>query len=382
MSSYTHPSIPSDYNVEDAFSFTNAPNYTPTSPDYFPDFFPPEDISPPTDTETPVESPIPVSPSSLVGSSSPARSTTPPPDYPFDESIFVELDNSLWIIPRPLGSEPVPEEPDESDTISSLMPKMVPNTEKLMEVFIEGLPRSIEGNVTASKPQTLEEAITITQRLMEQADTESEPFEDLVETESPHTVASPTSLPDSTPSTCHVVESEDSDTSGARSTSSNSIAPLLPDYPLTHTTPALVPSLCKTAHMAVRVPPAMSPSLSASIAEVSTMSDSAFRKRFRSSYDSSPSSSPPNLPSRKRYWEESLDSDSESEHAEDEGPTAEDEDPAAGEEDLAAGDEGPGMRNESLSFGGDEAILEGQQCHTSPRQKCEAYTRMDIITTH
>ncbi|GJZ85595.1 reverse transcriptase domain-containing protein [Tanacetum coccineum] len=33
-----------------------------------------------------------------------------------------------------------------------------------MEVFIGGLPRSIEGNVTASKPQTLEEAITITQR--------------------------------------------------------------------------------------------------------------------------------------------------------------------------------------------------------------------------
>ncbi|GJW24048.1 putative nucleotidyltransferase, ribonuclease H [Tanacetum coccineum] len=33
-----------------------------------------------------------------------------------------------------------------------------------MEVFIWGLPRSIEGNVTASKPQTLEEAITITQR--------------------------------------------------------------------------------------------------------------------------------------------------------------------------------------------------------------------------
>ncbi|GKE94223.1 hypothetical protein Tco_1579078 [Tanacetum coccineum] len=35
-------------------------------------------------------------------------------------------------------------------------------------VFIGGLPRSIEGNVTASKPQTLEEAITITQRLMDQ----------------------------------------------------------------------------------------------------------------------------------------------------------------------------------------------------------------------
>ncbi|GJY26997.1 hypothetical protein Tco_0401723 [Tanacetum coccineum] len=33
-----------------------------------------------------------------------------------------------------------------------------------MEVFISGLPRSIEGNVTASKPQTLEEATNIAQR--------------------------------------------------------------------------------------------------------------------------------------------------------------------------------------------------------------------------
>ncbi|GKF33716.1 hypothetical protein Tco_0106916, partial [Tanacetum coccineum] len=37
-----------------------------------------------------------------------------------------------------------------------------------MEVFIGGFPRSIEGNVTASKPQTLEEAINIPQRLMDQ----------------------------------------------------------------------------------------------------------------------------------------------------------------------------------------------------------------------
>nr|GEW86168.1 putative reverse transcriptase domain-containing protein [Tanacetum cinerariifolium] len=36
------------------------------------------------------------------------------------------------------------------------------------EAFIRGLPRSIEGNVTASKPQTLEEAINIAQRLMDQ----------------------------------------------------------------------------------------------------------------------------------------------------------------------------------------------------------------------
>nr|GEV08680.1 reverse transcriptase domain-containing protein [Tanacetum cinerariifolium] len=52
--------------------------------------------------------------------------------------------------------------------LAVLCPNMVPNNEKLMEVFIGGLPRSIEGNVTASKPQTLEEAINIAQRLMDQ----------------------------------------------------------------------------------------------------------------------------------------------------------------------------------------------------------------------
>ncbi|GKF12276.1 hypothetical protein Tco_0050202, partial [Tanacetum coccineum] len=152
-----------------------------------------------------------------------------------------------------------------------------------------------------------------------QADTESEPIE---APESPYPVVSPTSLPNSTPPTCHVEESEGSDT---------------------------------TARMAVRVPPAMSPGLFANMAEMAAMSDSAFRKRFRSSYESSPSTSPPDLPSRKRYrgtselvedeeeeddeeegddkeedeeMEESLDSYSVSEGAEDEGPTAEDEDPA------------------------------------------------------
>ncbi|GJV87011.1 putative reverse transcriptase domain-containing protein [Tanacetum coccineum] len=45
---------------------------------------------------------------------------------------------------------------------------MVPNTEKLLEAFIGGLPRSIKGNVTALKPQTLEEAINMAQRLMDQ----------------------------------------------------------------------------------------------------------------------------------------------------------------------------------------------------------------------
>ncbi|GJX45356.1 reverse transcriptase domain-containing protein [Tanacetum coccineum] len=45
--------------------------------------------------------------------------------------------------------------------LTTLCPTMVPDSEKMIEVFLVGLPRSIEGNGTASKPQTLEEAINI-----------------------------------------------------------------------------------------------------------------------------------------------------------------------------------------------------------------------------
>ncbi|GJX92137.1 hypothetical protein Tco_0345463 [Tanacetum coccineum] len=197
-------------------------------------------------------------------------------------------------------------------------------------------------------------------------DTESEPIKDLG-TESPeslHVVASPISFPDSTPPVGHVEESEGSDTSGAGSTSSDSTTPLSPDHPLTHDTPVLVPSLRRTARMAVCVQPMMSPGCSARIAEVAAMSDVALCKRFRSPYESSPSPSP-TLPVRKRYKgtsklvlstdseadklgnkEDSLDSDSGSEGAEDEGP--------------AMGDEDPNIRDEGFSLGEDEAIPEGQ----------------------
>nr|GEV95920.1 reverse transcriptase domain-containing protein [Tanacetum cinerariifolium] len=52
--------------------------------------------------------------------------------------------------------------------LAVLCPNMVPNTEKLMEIFSGGSAQSIEGIVTALKPQTLEEAINIAQRLMDQ----------------------------------------------------------------------------------------------------------------------------------------------------------------------------------------------------------------------
>nr|GEV86138.1 reverse transcriptase domain-containing protein [Tanacetum cinerariifolium] len=52
--------------------------------------------------------------------------------------------------------------------LATLCPTMVLDFEKMMEAFIVGLPQSIEGNVTTSKPPTLKEAINIAQRLMDQ----------------------------------------------------------------------------------------------------------------------------------------------------------------------------------------------------------------------
>nr|GEU60508.1 putative reverse transcriptase domain-containing protein [Tanacetum cinerariifolium] len=54
------------------------------------------------------------------------------------------------------------------------------DSKKMMEAFIGGLSRSIKGNVTASKSQTIEEAINIAQRLMDQGPTLTllnQPFE-------------------------------------------------------------------------------------------------------------------------------------------------------------------------------------------------------------
>nr|GEV55395.1 Ras-related protein RABF1 [Tanacetum cinerariifolium] len=57
---------------------------------------------------------------------------------------------------------------EDSKSLATLYLNMVPNNEKLMEVFIKGLSQNIEGTVTASKTQTLEEAINIAQRLLNQ----------------------------------------------------------------------------------------------------------------------------------------------------------------------------------------------------------------------
>ncbi|GJR33533.1 reverse transcriptase domain-containing protein [Tanacetum coccineum] len=49
-----------------------------------------------------------------------------------------------------------------------LCPEMVPNADRLLERYIKGLPLSIKGNVTSSKPVDLHEAINMAQGLMYQ----------------------------------------------------------------------------------------------------------------------------------------------------------------------------------------------------------------------
>ncbi|GKD88222.1 hypothetical protein Tco_1363729 [Tanacetum coccineum] len=49
-----------------------------------------------------------------------------------------------------------------------LCPEMVPNTDWMLERYIEGLPLNIKGNVTSSKPVHLHEAIEMAQGLMYQ----------------------------------------------------------------------------------------------------------------------------------------------------------------------------------------------------------------------
>ncbi|GJV15637.1 hypothetical protein Tco_1360960 [Tanacetum coccineum] len=230
--------------------------------------------------------------------------------------------------------------------------------------------------VPAPFPKDLYEAIR--QACLVETDTESEPFVDPIKTEtieSPYIVASPTSLPDSTPPVCHAEESE----SGVRSTSSDSTVPLSPDHPLTHTSPTPTPIRAsfhrRTARMTVRALPVMSPGHSARVTEAVALSDLAFRKRYRSSYETPSSLSSPALPVRKRYrgtFELILDTDSEGDKLGDED-IGEDESLDANDERERLGDEGHGLDDEGRSIESDglgleekeEAVPEGQQ-QTTP----------------
>ncbi|GKB19841.1 hypothetical protein Tco_0853764 [Tanacetum coccineum] len=111
------------------------------------------------------------------------------------------------------------------------------------------------------------------------------------------------------------------------------------ESPIAIAPPVLVPILNRIARMVVRVPHAMSSGLSATMAEVVAMSESALLEGSEEDNDG-----------EDEEIEESMDSDSVSKDAEEEGSTAEDEDPAAEDEGLTARVEGPGMDDEDYDL--------------------------------
>ncbi|GKD47485.1 hypothetical protein Tco_1272130 [Tanacetum coccineum] len=146
----------------------------------------------------------------------------------------------------------------------------------------------------------------IRQAYLDGTDTESEPFEDPIDTETPEsplTIAPPIPLSKSTP-------------------------------------PVLVPILCRTARMVVRIPHTMSSGLS---------TDLPLWKRYRGTSELVEDSDEDDHKEDEEI-KESMDSDSMSEDAEDEGPTTKDEDHAAKDEGLTTGVEGPGMDNKGYGL--------------------------------
>nr|GEX14867.1 reverse transcriptase domain-containing protein [Tanacetum cinerariifolium] len=200
MSSPNHPT----FDIEDAFSFKFL-YYFPatlgnTSPDssndltkyllatiYYHYLIPEISFLPRRfhhlKTLTPIESSIPVSPSSSIGSSSPIRmapkrtstSATPAMNQaairnpkPREAPIARKCSYKEFISCQPFnfkGSEGAVglicwfERTKSvfscSNCTEDCKVKFATDSEKMMEAFSEGLPRSIKGNVTASKPQTL-----------------------------------------------------------------------------------------------------------------------------------------------------------------------------------------------------------------------------------
>ncbi|GJY54994.1 hypothetical protein Tco_0446658, partial [Tanacetum coccineum] len=178
----------------------------------------------------------------------------------------------------------------------------------------------------------------------------------------------------STPPTCYAEESEDSDTSGARSTSSDFTTPLSPDHPLTYVSPT--PTFTRasfhprTARMTVRSQPVMSPGHSDRVTETMALLDSAFCKRYRSSYEIPSSSSFLALPVQKRYRGTSeliLDTNSEEDEIgeedtdKDEGHGLDDESHGLDDEGHSLDDEVRSVESDRLGLEEEEAVPEGQQ---------------------
>nr|GEW08999.1 hypothetical protein [Tanacetum cinerariifolium] len=190
MSSPNHPTS----DIEDAFS-SNSPDYTPASPGntssdssnssyglvliasptlllfhddpYMKVMHAYDNIMPP---QVPIPLPIIVPPSPIMAPKRTSTSAAPT----MNQAVIRQLIDDRVVAALEAQAANMA---NTDNTIRNSEPRETPATRKCTYkefmscqpfYFNGGLPRSIEGNVTASKPQTLEEAINITQRLMDQ----------------------------------------------------------------------------------------------------------------------------------------------------------------------------------------------------------------------
>ncbi|GKE89305.1 hypothetical protein Tco_1566780 [Tanacetum coccineum] len=181
-------------------------------------------------------------------------------------------------------------------------------------------------------------------------DTESEPEEAPSEAEESHPLGSrvlfmgeefkATELSGTRTILSHLSDSSDSTTS------------LSLDHPLTQASPTPTPTRVsfhrRTARMAVRTQPTLSPGMSARIAEAIALSLSSLCKSYRSFYETPSPSSSPTLP------DDSSDSNDERER---ESHSLDDESHGLDDEGQGLEDEGPGMEEEAAPEGQQQAVL-------------------------
>nr|GEU59785.1 putative reverse transcriptase domain-containing protein [Tanacetum cinerariifolium] len=173
------------FDIEDAFS-SNFPDYISSSSEYVMHAYyakespiPPLVIMPPSPMLSPMFNPqeffLPeelLPPKKRGHDRSSFSTSTLPQEFKIRESSPLEAQAAKMANADNTNRNPKPREVPVTRKCSykefmSCQPFNFKDSEKMMEDFIRGLPRSIEGNVTTSKPQTLKEAINISQRLMD-----------------------------------------------------------------------------------------------------------------------------------------------------------------------------------------------------------------------
>ncbi|GJY72087.1 hypothetical protein Tco_0475790, partial [Tanacetum coccineum] len=132
--------------------------------------------------------------------------------------------------------------------------------------------------------------------------------------------------------------------------SSDSTAPLSPDYPLTHVSPTLTPTRvsfhCRTACMVMHTQSTLSMGMSVCIADAAALSPSFFQEDTKEDEEDESSN---------------VDDERESQGLNDEGRGLDDEGHDLGDEDHGLDDESQGLEDKGLGLEEEEVVPEGQQ---------------------